>query len=149
MLRELGDALLSKGHALFAFEVERLGHDRNGQNAQVFGHFRHHWRCAGAGAAAHTGSDKDHVCSLQRRTQSFAIFFRRGTTNFRIRSGTQTFGDIGADLDSLANRCFTQRLSVGVHSEEFHTFDTLAYHVLYGVAAAPADADDFNHRVIG
>ncbi len=149
MLREFGDPLLGKRHALFAFEVERLGDNRHRQDTQLLSHFSHDRRCTGTGTAAHTCCDEDHVCPFQRRTQCFAIFFCRVTAHFRVRTRTQTFGNVITDLNGLADSCFTQRLRVGIHSKEFHTFDTLAYHVLYGVTAAATDADDFNHRVVG
>jgi len=41
------------------------------------------------------------------------------------------------------------RLSICIYREELNAFDTFTHHMLYGITAAAADADDFNHRVIG
>ena len=37
----------------------------NGQDAQIMCHLGHNGCCTGAGAAAHTGSDKDHLRALE------------------------------------------------------------------------------------
>ena len=87
--------------------------------------------------------------TARRCAQSFAIFVCRITTDFRVCTRAQTFGDAATNLNGLSNRRFTQRLSVGIHREEFNTFDALAHHVFNGITATAADADDFNHRVIG
>ena len=149
MLGQLGDPLLSKRHALLAFEIKWLSDDRNGQDTQILRHFRDHWRRTGTGTAAHTRRDKDHVRAIKRSAQRFTVFVCRITAHFRVRACTQTFGNTATDLDSLANSRFTQRLRIGVHREEFNTLNALAHHVFNGITAAATDADDFNHRVVG
>lgn len=103
----------------------------------------------GTGAATHTCRDKHHVCTIKSSTQRFTVFISRIATDFRVCTGTQTFGNTATDLNCLANSRFTQCLRIGVHRKEFNTFDALAHHVLDGIATAATDADDFNHRVVG
>lgn len=69
--------------------------------------------------------------------------------NFWISASARSFGDTATDLNRLSNRCFTQRLCIGIYREEFNTFNALTHHVFNSITAAAADADDFNHRVIG
>ena len=60
-LVQFGDAALGQAHAAAAFEMERLGHDADGQNAHLAGDARDDRRGAGAGAAAHAGGDEHHM----------------------------------------------------------------------------------------
>ena len=62
---QLVDAVLGETRAAVAFELERLGHDADGQDALLAGGARDDGRRAGAGAAAHAGGDEHHV---RRRT---------------------------------------------------------------------------------
>ncbi|SWT41302.1 Uncharacterised protein [Klebsiella pneumoniae] len=150
MLGQFSDPLLRECHTLLAFKVERLSDDSNGQDTQIFCHFSDDWCCTCTGATTHTRSNKDHVCTFQRRTQCIAILISRIAANFWISASAQSFGDTATDLNRLSNRCFTQRLCIGIYREEFNTFNALTHHVFNSItAAAAADADDFNHRVIG
>ncbi len=149
MLGQLGNPLLCKGHTLLAFEVEGLGYYCYGQDAQIFGNFRNDRRSARTCTTAHTGSDKHHVCAIQGGAQRFAVFIRCVTAYFRVSTGAKAFSDPATNLDSLSYCRLTQCLSIGIYRKEFHTFDALAHHVFDGITTATADADDFNHRVIG
>ena len=60
-LLQLGDAGLGDAHAALAFELERLGHDADGEDAHVARGLGDDRRGAGAGAAAHAGGDEHHV----------------------------------------------------------------------------------------
>ena len=149
MFGQFSDPLLRECHTLLAFKVERLSDDSNGQDTQIFCHFSDDWCCTCTGTTTHTRSNKDHVCTFQRRTQCIAILISRIAANFWISASAQSFGDTATDLNRLSNRCFTQRLCIGIYREEFNTFNALAHHVFNSITAAAADADDFNHRVIG
>ena len=149
MLGQFSDPLLRECHTLLAFKVERLSDDSNGQDTQIFCHFSDDWCCTCTGTTTHTRSNKDHVCTFQRRTQCIAILISRIAANFWISASSQSFGDTATDLNRLSNRCFTQRLCIGIYREEFNTFNALTHHVFNSITAAAADADDFNHRVIG
>ena len=65
ILLKLGDAGLGQAHAVGALEVERLGHDPDGQDALLTRDPGDHRRGPGAGAAAHAGRDEHHVGALQ------------------------------------------------------------------------------------
>lgn len=153
MLGQFGDTLLRECHTLLAFKVERLGHDSNGQDPQIFCHFGNYRRCTGTGTAAHASHDEDHACAFKGSAQGFAIFVSRLATHFRVPVRIQTLGNNATDLDRLANYGFTQCLSIGVDCKELNAFDALAQHVIYGITAAAAatdtDTDDFNHRLVG
>ena len=60
-LLERLDALLGLAHPLGALELEGLGHDADGQDAEFTRGLRDDRSRAGAGAAAHAGGDEAHV----------------------------------------------------------------------------------------
>ena len=57
---------------------------------------------------------------------------------------------IGTSLDpDMNDELRVTVVATGIYREEFNTFNALAHHVFNSITAAAADADDFNHRVIG
>src|SRR6266699_2602641 len=53
-----------------------------------------------------------------------------------------------ADLDFDVGLVVEERLSIGVDRNELDSAHVLVDHAVEGVAAAPADADDFHSRVL-
>jgi hypothetical protein len=81
-----------------SFEGERLGHDGNGQDTHLAGHFGHDRCSTCTSTTTHAGGDEHHVGTGQQLAQRFPVFHGGITTHFRIGSGTQTLGDATADL---------------------------------------------------
>jgi hypothetical protein len=80
-------------HALVALELEGLGHDADGQDAQLARGLRDDRRRTGAGAAAHAGGD-EAICAPARWSTISSIVLRRRRADFRARARAQTFGDL-------------------------------------------------------
>src|SRR5690606_42068254 len=61
---------------------------------------------------------------------------------------TQTLGHGGTQLQYGTGGHVLERLGVGVGADEVHAFDVVDHHMLQGVTAAAANADDFDDRVL-
>src|SRR4029079_3729498 len=61
VLADLADADLGDAHAPRTLEVERLRHDADSEDTELFGGAGDHRGGASAGAAAHAGGDEHHV----------------------------------------------------------------------------------------
>ena len=142
---ELGDAGVGRLHAAVAFELERLGDDAHGEDAHLLGHARDHRRGAGARAAAHAGGDEQHVGAGDGRLDLLDRFLGRGAAHFRLAAGAQA---LATQLDDLGRARAVQRLGVGVRADELDALDAFVEHVLDGVAAAAAHADDLDLRAL-
>ena len=149
VLAEFLDALQRHLHAATAFERERLGDHRDGQDAHLLGELRDDGRRARAGAAAHAGGDEHHVGALQGIHDAFAIFQRGLAADFGIRARAQALGDVAAELQLQLGAAVLDRLRVGVRRDEFHAVHAAVDHVRHGVAAAAAHADDLDHCIRG
>ena len=141
ILLQLGDAGFSHLHAL-AFEAKGFGDHGHGQDAHFAGHLGNDRRGAGARAAAHAGSDEGHVRPLQRLGDALALLKGSAAAGFRFGASTQTaFAQRHLDDGAAA----FQGLRVGVGGDEIDTVYTFANHVIDGIAAGAADADDLDH----
>ena len=76
-LAELFEPSLSLQGALSAFELERLGHHRHRQRAELARKAGNDRRCAGARASAEPGGHEHHVCIVQRPDKLFGVFESR------------------------------------------------------------------------
>ena len=140
---EVFDAFLGDGGAA-AFVFEGAGNHGHGQDAEFFGHFGDNRSGAGAGAAAHTGGDEQHIGAADQFGNRFAVFQRGVAADFGIGAGTQAAGQVDAELDFVFRQIALQRLGIGVGADVFDALDRIFDHVVDGVAAAAADADDFD-----
>ena len=134
------DACFRLFHALAAFELERLGHNANGQNAQLTSRLRDDRCRASARAAAHTSGDKAHVCASQMVNDLLDAFFSRSRANRRTSTSAQTFGDFQTHLDLRCRFRLLQSLRVGVRNNELHTLKFFFDHVIDRIAACTANA---------
>jgi hypothetical protein len=91
--------LLGQAHALLALKAKRLGNDRNGKRAHLFGGARNHRRRAGAGAAAHAARDKDHVAAFDGLLDLFFSFLAGALAELGVHPGAQAAGEVFADVD--------------------------------------------------
>ena len=149
VLAQFLDALERDLHAPAAFERERLGDDRDREDAHLLRELRDHGRRARAGAAAHAGGDEHHVGALQRIHDAFAIFKRGLAADFRVRAGAEALGDIAAELQLQLRAAVLDRLRVGVGGDELHAVDAAIDHVRDRVAAAAAHAHHLDDRIRG
>ena len=140
-LTQLADALL--GHLAAAFEVEGTGHHANGQNAHLARRLRHDRGGTGTGAAAHAGSDEQHVGALQMLTDLVQILHGRLAPLLGPRSGAQT---TCTQLDAHRHTQIFQRLGIGIGADELHTLNLLLSHVIDGIAATTAQTDHLDYR---
>jgi hypothetical protein len=77
----------------------------------------HYRRGAGAGAAAHAGSDEHHVRAAQRIFDAATGFFRQLAADLRLHAGAQA---AFADLDDVVRGRLLERLGIGIGDNEFH-----------------------------
>ena len=138
---QLGQAGVGLLHAARAFKVEGLGHHTDGEDAHLLGDARDHGRSARARATAHAGRDEGHVRAVERAADAVHRFVGRGTARFGLGPGAQAGG---AELDELVRVGVVECLRVGIGADELHALHVLRDHVLDGVAAATAHADDLD-----
>ena len=136
MMPWLGDA-----HAALALEVERLGDDADGQDAELLGALRDHRSGAGAGAAAHAGGDEHHVRAGEMIADLVDHLLGRGAADVRLRAGAEALGDLNAHLDDALGLRQGERLRVGVGDDEIAAEQAGRDHVVDGVAAGAADTE--------
>ena len=142
--RQFFDAALRQRHA-FAFERERLGHDRHGEDAHLLGHLRHDRCRPGSRAATHAGGDEYHVRAADNFGNAFTIFHCRGLADFRLGACAQSLGQGRADLQLHARLAAAQRLRIGIDGDEFDPLHSLVDHVVDGVSAATAHSHHLDH----
>ena len=130
--------------AALALEAEGAGDDSDGQNAHLAGQRRDYRRCAGTGAAAQPGGDKDHVRAFQRLDDFFRVFQGREPANVRVGPGAQTGGEPHAELQLDRRMRVLECLHVGVGGDKLHALHPGLDHAVDGVAAAAAHADDLD-----
>ncbi len=144
---EFLDALIGKGHAMTAFELERLGHDAHGQDARFARGMRDDRRCTGPGAAAHSGGDERHVRASQGFHQFGKRFFGGATTDIGVGPRTQALGHVDAELNASFGTRLRERLRIGVGNDEVDAFKFGVDHVVYGIATGAANTDDDDPRL--
>jgi hypothetical protein len=147
---ELFHPVLGHLHALAPFERERFRHDGDGQRTRLARELCDHGRRTGAGAAAHAGGDEHEVRAVEDHREIFTRFFRRFATDVRVCARAEAARQIVADLHRVGRAAIAQRLHVGVDRVEIDALQSGVDHAVDRVAAAAAEADDFDRcRVIG
>ena len=144
---QLGDAVFGDPHAALALEMERLGDDADGEDADFARRARDDRRRAGAGAAAHAGGDEDHVRAGEVIADLVDHFLRRGAADLGLRAGAEPLGHLHAHLDDALGLRHGERLRVGVGHDEIDALETGGDHVVDGIAAGAADAEHGDARL--
>ncbi len=124
-----------------ALELEWLGDDADGQNAQVLGRARNDGGRTRSRSAAHAGGDEHHVRARDLRPDLLDGFFGRGLADLGLGAGAEALGQVDAQLNAMLGAGGGQRLRVGVGDDEFDAGQARRDHVVDGVAACAADAD--------
>ena len=132
--------------ASFPFEAEGACDDRDGEGAELGGESGDDGGGACAGAAAEAGGDEHHVGVGEHFDEFIRIFQRGAAADIGVCAGAEAFGQFRADLDACRCGVLCQRLEIGVGDDELDSFEAGAHHAIDGVAAAAADADDFDAR---
>ena len=147
VLAQLLHAALGQMHAALAFEVERLGDDRDGEDAALARGARDDRGRARSGTAAHAGGNEHHVCAFEKFEDFGLAFLRRRLADFRAGAGAQALGDGLAELDAVRGLGPRQRLRVGIGDNEFNALQPGVDHVVDGITACPADAENHDARL--
>jgi hypothetical protein len=136
---------LQRSPAARALEAERLGHDADGQRAELAGDARDDRRGAGARAAALAGRDEHHVRALDRVLQLVAALGRRGLPHLGVRPCTEAARRLCADVDLHVRVDDEERLGVRVRRDEVNAAEARVDHAVDRVRSAAADPDDLDH----
>ena len=83
-----------------ALKGEGLGDDAHGQDAQIVCHLSHNRSRTRAGAAAHTGGDKDHLGALQGICDLVLAFLGSTLADLGISARAAALGKLGAQLQT-------------------------------------------------
>ena len=76
------------------FELERLGHDGDGERAELAREARDDRRRARAGAAAQAGRHEDHVGAVERLDDLLGVLERRRPADVRVGAGAEPLGQL-------------------------------------------------------
>ena len=139
------DALLGALLALAALEGEGLGHDGDGQCADlVHRDIGNDGSSAGTGATALTAGDKHHVGASERLGNVVAGLIGSLAANLGVGAGAQAAGKVGADVHLDIGIRDRECLSIGVDGNKLDAADALFDHSIDRVGTAAADADHLN-----
>ena len=138
---QVDNALLCLVQTTTAFKHKRLGNNADGQCANLFGTFCHNMRGTGTSAAAHTGGNKNHICTLECFDNLVASFLSSLFANLRISTGAKALSQLFANLDLCFSLRKHQCLCITVHSNKFHATYLGGNHAVDSVVAAAADTD--------
>ena len=108
------------------------------------GQVRHNGGRAGAGAAAHTGGDENHIGSLQNLGDPGPALFGGLLADLRLGAGAHTAGQLLADLELIGAFGLVEILLVRVDDDKFHAAHTGLNHAVDNIVARAAYADDLN-----
>ena len=103
-------------------------------------------RGARARAAALASRDEHHVRFGKRLANFRTALLCSLATDLWIRSGAEASRQLLADVDRLVGIRHEQRLSIGVHGNEFDAAHPRFDHAVHGIRAAAAYADDLDDR---
>ena len=136
------NAFFRRLHPVIALKVEGLGDDTNGQNT-VFAHRPGDNGCrTSPGSTAHACGHKHHVTACQMIENFVQGLLGGSATNFRTRARTQTLGNRRAQLNFSVGGGLPERLGIRIRHHEINAFEVGLNHVVDGVPAGAADADN-------
>ena len=142
ILGYLLDTVESLVDFLASLKLEGDGDDADGEDAEGFGFACYDRRGSGAGAASHAGCDESHARAVgEHVADGLDGLFSRFAGTGRDVAGTETFC---AELKFHWDGRIVESLRIGVAEHESDIVDAFAVHVIDCVAAAAANADDFD-----
>ena len=142
MLGELLDAALGRLLAAHAFELERLGHDADGQDALLLRRPGDDGCSTRTGAAAHAGGDEGHMGACEMVEDFGQRLLGGGGTDLRLRSGTQPLRQGCTHLNATLRGVLHESLRIGVGDDELDPLKPALDHVVDGIAAGTSNAEN-------
>ena len=97
-ITECANTLYCARHAVFAFEIEGLGDDCNGENTEFLCNLGNDGSCAGTGTAAHAGSYEQKIRTAYSFGQRIAAFLSGCAADFGLSARTEAAGRLFTDL---------------------------------------------------
>ena len=101
-------------------------------------------RDAGTGAAAFAAGHEDHVRAFDGFLDLVARLFGGAASEVGVHAGAQAASQVLADMDALLGERAVQILAVGIDGDEVDASDLAGDHVVDGVIAGAAYAEDFD-----
>ena len=141
---QLAEPLVGLAHAEPSLETEGFRYDGHGERAELRRQPGDHRRPAGRGAASEAARHENHVGALENVDDLFGALERRLATDLGVRTGAETAGQAGAELQLCLRRVGLERLQVGVGGHEVDAAEASAHHPVDRVAAPSANADDLD-----
>ena len=99
---------------------------------------------ARTGAAAHTGSDKDHVGALERLRNGSLGLLCGLLADLRLGACAHAAGQLLADLDLILALGLVEVLLIGIDRHKIDALYTAGDHSVDNVITGAADADDLD-----
>src|SRR5579884_4213022 len=144
VLLQVGDALLGGEAALVALEGKGPGDDADGQRADLAGNLRHDGAGPRAGAAAHSGGNKDHIGAFEGLVDLLRVLLRSLRANRGVAAGAEATSQLVADTDPVWGLRLQQRLCIGVDGDKFNPYHTGTNHTVYRIGSPSSNTDHPN-----
>jgi hypothetical protein len=148
VLFQLGNSVQGVFHPHLSFYQERGGYNTNGQNSFSLGNSGHYRGSPGAGAAAHSRGDKNHICRVDHLIQFVAVLLNGFAAYLGPRTGSKARCKVGANLDGNVSRIVFQRLGVCIQRNVLNAVQSFTDHIVDGVASSASNSDHFDLRII-
>ena len=145
---DLAEQLLDTGvclvHTALALELERRSDNADGKYTGLARDIRDNGSRTGAGAAAHTGGDEQHVRIFNGLCYVVLALLGGILADLRVGSCALTMGHLLAYLELLIRVGNGQRLLVRIDGNKLDTLCAGLYHSIYDVVAGTADTNYLN-----
>ena len=145
LVAQIADTGLGLGRTAVALEGERAGHDTNGQGPEGTSNLGDDGSSTCASPTALTGGDEDHVGALEGLLDLVSVILGSLTSLVRVRTCTQSSGEVPADVELDVGIAREEGLGIGVDSEELNSLESRLDHAVNGIAAATAYPHDLDH----
>lgn len=127
-----------------ALEGERAGDHADREGAERARDVGDDGCAAGAGAAALSGGDEDHVGPLEDLLDLLTVVLCRLATDGRVGPGAEATGEFAADVELDVGVAHQQGLRIRVDRDELDALETDLDHSVDGIDTTAADTDDLD-----
>ena len=145
LVAQIADTGLGLGRTAVALEGERAGHDTNGQGPEGTSNLGDDGSSTCASPTALTGGDEDHVGALEGLLDLVSVILGSLTSLVRVRTCTQSSGEVPADVELDVGIAREEGLGIGVDGEELDSLEPRLDHAVHGIATATAYPHDLDH----
>ncbi len=146
MFCQLNDPGFGLLHPLLVLKGKGFGHHRHRERPDLLGHLGADGRPARPGAAPHPRRDEDHMRAGQHVPDLVPVLFRGPSADVGVGACAEPLGELYAELELQGGLRGREGLGIGVGADKVDPHQAHLDHVVHGVAAAPADADDLDLR---